>query len=56
MLRRLLVGAAIVLGSVPASADIIVDQAMITAGELRVVGRLSRPRQTSITLDTEHQT
>jgi hypothetical protein len=56
MLRRLLVGAAIVLSAAPAAADIIVDQAMITAGELRIVGRLSKPRQTSVTLDSGHQT
>lgn len=56
MLKRLLVTVAIATGVGPAMADIIVDQAMITAGELRVTGRLSRPRQTALTLDSQHQT
>ncbi len=56
MFWRLLAGGAVVLSSGPAMADIIVDQAMITAGELRVVGRLTRPRQTAVTLDGSHQT
>jgi len=56
MFWRLLAGVAVVLSSTPAMADIIVDQAMITAGELRVVGRLTRARQTSVTLDGTHQT
>lgn len=57
MIKRLLIGVALVINSDPsAMADIIVDQAMISAGELRVVGRLSRPHQTVLTLDGEHQT
>ena len=55
MMKRMLVGAALVFSCAPASADIIVDQAMITGGELRVIGRVTRPRQTSITLDGVHQ-
>ena len=55
MIKRLLVGSVVALGCTPAYADIIVDQAMITGGELRVIGRLSRPRQTTIILDQTHQ-
>lgn len=49
--------AAIALGfvSVPASADIIVDQAMITGGELRVIGRVTPPRRVPVTLDKTNQ-
>src|SRR5829696_3901889 len=56
MTKRLLAAFVIAFSTTPAVADIIVDQAMITGGELRVTGRLSRPRQTSVTLDGEHQT
>ena len=56
MFRRPLVAVPLMLASFPASAEIIVEQAMIAGGELRVVGRVSRPRQTTITLDGTHQT
>src|SRR4051812_20295718 len=56
MMKRLLIGLVFAFSSAPAMADIIVEQAMITAGELRVVGRLSRPRQTTVTLDDTQQT
>jgi len=39
----------------PVCADILVEQSMIIGGELRVIGRLSQPRQTSITLDQAHE-
>lgn len=39
----------------PACADILIDQAMITGGELRVTGRLNPPRQVTVTLDGEHK-
>lgn len=57
--RGLAIGAiacAAALASVPAAADIIVEQAMITGGELRVTGRLTRMRQTTVALDDAHQT
>jgi hypothetical protein len=56
MIRRLLLGLVVAAGSTSASAEILIDQAMITAGELRVTGRLSRPRQTAVSLDNQHQT
>lgn len=51
MLKRLLAGSILIACGTPAMADILIDQAMITAGELRVVGRLSKPRQVSVFLD-----
>src|SRR3712207_2335747 len=51
MLKRLLAGSILIASGSPAMADILIDQAMITAGELRVVGRLSKPRQASVFLD-----
>src|SRR5690242_13634805 len=57
MLRRLLAGSILIAsGSMPAMADILIDQAMITSGELRVVGRLSKPRQISVFLDERFET
>ncbi|MEZ0168086.1 hypothetical protein [Microvirga sp. TS319] len=56
MLERWLLASTLALSAGPAVADIIVEQAMITAGELRVVGRLNKPRQTEVTLDGDHQT
>src|SRR5688572_7719165 len=56
MLKRLLVGSIVIASTSPAMGDILIDQAMITGGELRVVGRLSKPRQAPITLDEQHQT
>ena len=56
MFRRPLVAVPLMLARFPVSAEIIVEQAMIAGGELRVIGRLSRPRQTTITLDGTHQT
>ncbi len=35
----------------PAYADILVEQAMITGGELRVMGRITRSRAETVTLD-----
>ena len=51
-------GCALVLGmwSVPTTADIILNQAMITGGELRVMGRLSNGARTTVTLDGRHET
>lgn len=40
---------------IPANAEILIDQAMITGGELRVTGRLNPPRQVTVTLDGEHK-
>ena len=56
MLKRLLAGSILIASGMPAMADIVIDQAMITAGELRVVGRLSKPRQVSIFLDERFET
>src|SRR5829696_9244995 len=56
MLKRLLAGSILIVSGTPAMADIVIDQAMITAGELRVVGRLSKPRQVSIFLDERFET
>ena len=56
MYKRPLLAVALALLSHSALADIIIDQAMIAGGELRVMGRLSRPRQTTVTLDGQHQT
>ena len=54
-IRRRLAAALLCIGSSgPALADIIIDQAMITAGELRVVGRLNPGGETVVTLDEAH--
>jgi len=45
-----------VASSSPVVADIMIDQAMITAGELRVTGRLTTPGVTTVTLDEKHRT
>jgi hypothetical protein len=55
MLNRRFIAVVLIALSSPAFADIIVEQAMIAGGELRVIGRLSRPRQTTVTLDETHQ-
>jgi len=51
-------GCAMALGlwAGPATAEIILNQAMITGGELRVMGRLSTGASTTVTLDEEHET
>jgi hypothetical protein len=56
MYKWVLAPVALTCSTVAATAEILIDQAMITGGELRVVGRLSRPRQTTVTLDSAHQT
>src|SRR5215218_455390 len=56
MLKRLLAGSIFIASMSPAMADIVIDQAMITGGELRVTGRLSKPRQAPITLDERFET
>ena len=56
MLKYLFAGAVVLAGSAPALADIVIDQAMIAGGELRVLGRLSRPRQAPVSLDEQYQT
>ena len=56
MLKRLLPAAVLALSSVPALADILIDQAMITGGALRVMGRLAPTRVAIITLDDAYQT
>ena len=49
-------GLILVVSSSQAIAEIIVDQAMITAGELRVVGRLTTPGVTTVNLDESYRT
>src|SRR5919107_6242255 len=56
MLKRLLAGSIFVTSLSPALADIVIDQAMITSGELRVIGRLSKPRQAPVVLDERFET
>lgn len=56
-MRRRVFSSLILVASVnPALAEIIVDQAMITAGELRVLGRLTAPGVTTVTLDENYRT
>src|SRR3954471_23232827 len=56
MIRSIVAGLVLALGPMEACAEILIDQAMITGGELRVMGRLSRPRQVTMTLDGTHPT
>jgi len=53
MLKYLFAGAVVLAGSAPALADIVIDQAMIAGGELRGLGRLSRPRQAPVSRDAQ---
>ncbi len=51
MLARLCCALVILLMSTAAMAEIVIDQAMITNGELRVFGRINPPRSVAVTLD-----
>ena len=55
MRRRVFYSLILVASSSPAVAEIIIDQAMITAGELRVIGRLTAPGVTTVTLDENYR-
>lgn len=55
MFKRSMIATVLALVGSPALADIVIDQAMIAGGELRVMGRLTRPRQTTVTLDRVHE-
>lgn len=54
-ISRLLISLGL-LCATPVRAEIVVDQAMITAGELRVGGRLSPGRETTVLLDDAYKT
>jgi hypothetical protein len=45
----------LVLTSTPSIAEIVVEQSMITNGELRVAGRLNPPRSSEVTLDEKER-
>lgn len=51
MLARLCCAIVILLVTTAAMAEIVIDQAMITNGELRVFGRINPPRSVAVTLD-----
>lgn len=51
MLARLCCAVVILLTTTAAMAEIVIDQAMITNGELRVFGRINPPRSVAVTLD-----
>lgn len=55
MSLRLLLIALAVTAAVPARAEIVVEQAMITNGELRVSGRINPPRVLAVSLDDKGQ-
>lgn len=56
MTRHLVLSAAFAsLLASGASAEIVIEQSMITNGELRVVGRLTPARQTKLILDDSYQ-
>src|SRR6476620_1883099 len=51
MIQHLVSMLALVFVSTPVLADIVIEQAMITSGELRVVGRLNPARSAEVALD-----
>lgn len=55
MIKHLILVLLLVLESTPSIAEIVVDQSMITNGELRVAGRLNPPRSSEVTLDEKER-